>query len=267
MPVPVTLLSDFGSHSPYPAAMKAVVAALCDAVLIDITHDVPRHDVRAGAYRLWTVAPWTPVGTVHLAVVDPGVGTARRALIVTSGGQSFVGPDNGLLIPAAHRVGTPRAYVITDPVLLEGIRSTTFHGRDLFALAAGHLARGTPPEALGTPVAEVTALEFGLGREERRVLVGVILDVDPFGNLITNVPAGLLPAAGAAVTVRAGRRTAGAVIGRTYGDAPRGRMVVVPGSDGFVEIAVREGRAAEVLGAAPGGSVRISPSKRAGLAR
>lgn len=257
MPALVTLLSDFGSGSPYPAAMKAVLAGLTDPLVIDITHDVPRHDVRAGAYLLRAVAGWTPAGTIHLAVVDPGVGTARRPLIIASGGQYFVGPDNGLLVPAARRVGTMRAYVLTDDAPLRRGRSATFHGRDVFAPAAGQLARGTPPEALGMPVAEVMQLEFGRGREENGTTMGSVIYVDAFGNLITNIPSELLPSSGTPVAVRAGRRTAGAVVGRTYGDVGRGRMVVVPGSDGFVEIAVREGSAAASLRAAPGGSVRI----------
>ncbi|MGH2830398.1 MAG: SAM hydrolase/SAM-dependent halogenase family protein, partial [Actinomycetota bacterium] len=101
----LTLLSDFGADSPYPAAMKAVVTARVEAVILDISHDVPRHDVRAGAFLLASLVPYCPAGTVHLAVVDPGVGTSRRALILFSGGQAFVGPDNGLLLPAARRVG------------------------------------------------------------------------------------------------------------------------------------------------------------------
>ncbi|HEU4797944.1 MAG TPA: SAM-dependent chlorinase/fluorinase, partial [bacterium] len=98
----ITLLSDFGSSGPYPAAMKAVIASCCDPLFIDISHEIPRHNIRAGAYLLFTVAPFTPAGTIHLAVVDPGVGTPRRALILSSGGQFFVGPDNGLLVPAAR---------------------------------------------------------------------------------------------------------------------------------------------------------------------
>src|SRR5437899_11128938 len=115
MPVIVTLLSDFGSESPYPAQMKAVLASSCDAVLIDITHDIPRHDIRAGAYVLSAVARTTPAGTVHLAVVDPGVGTTRRPLIVASGGQCFIVPDDGLLLPAANRAGPPRAFELIAP--------------------------------------------------------------------------------------------------------------------------------------------------------
>jgi len=253
----ITLLSDFGSHSPYPAAMKAVLAAYGQHLLVDISHDVPRHDIRAGAYLLATIVPFVPAGTVHLAVVDPGVGTARRALIVVAGGQYFVGPDNGLLLPAARKVGRPRAYVITDERLLRGVRSSTFHGRDLFAPAAGLLAQGTPPAALGSPAPEIIDLEIGEGRLERGVLVGEVVYVDAFGNLITSIPAALLPPEGSRLALRAGSRLAAATVGRTYADRPRGRLVVVPGSDGLVEIAVREGNAAATLRASAGTFVRL----------
>src|SRR2546427_3636916 len=147
MPVIITLLSDFGSGSPYPAQMKVVLASSCEAVLIDITHDVPRHDVRAGAYLLAAVARTTPAGTVHLAVVDPGVGTTRRPLLVASGGQGFIGPDNGLLLPAAKRGGRPPAVEIIAPEVLQSVSSSTFHGRDIFAPLAPRRVRRTPPQA------------------------------------------------------------------------------------------------------------------------
>lgn len=254
----ITLLSDFGSSGPYPAAMKAVIASCCDPLFIDISHEIPRHNIRAGAYLLFTVAPFTPAGTIHLAVVDPGVGTPRRALILSSGGQFFVGPDNGLLVPAARRVGTPRAYAIDDDRLMRGIRSATFQGRDLFAPAAALLANGTPPSVLGSPASEFTDLEFGAGRLHRGTLTGEIIYADPFGNLITNIPASLLPAGGKRVIVRAGRKTAAATIARTYGDRAPNRLLVVAGSDGFAEIAVREASAARSLGAGPGTAVRIT---------
>ena len=261
MPPLVTLLSDFGSGSPYPAAMRAVLAAYGEMRCIDISHDVPPHDVRAGAYLLSTIVPFTPAGTVHVAVVDPGVGTSRRALIVVAGGQYFVGPDNGVLMPAARRAGAPRAYVITDEALLRGVRSSTFHGRDLFAPAAGRLAQGTPPGALAAPAPEIVDLDLGTGRAVRGALVGEILYVDAFGNLITNIPASLLPPAGTRVMLRAGRRLMVARVSRTYGEAARGRLVVVPGSDGLVEIAVREGRASVALHASAGAPVRLGPAR------
>ena len=253
----ITLLSDFGSTSPYPAEMKLTLAALTDAVLMDITHDVPPHDVRTGAYLLRAVAPHASAGTVHLAVVDPGVGTGRRALIIQSGGQCFVGPDNGLLLPATRRVGAPRAFVITDEALIRTVRSSTFHGRDLFAPAAAQLARGTPPEALGAPAPEVIDLDLGRGQRENGTLLGTVLYVDPFGNVVTNIPADLLPPPGRRVEVQVGSRRLRGTVRSTYGESARGALVIVPGSDACVEIAVREGHAARRVGARTAALVRI----------
>ncbi len=254
----ITLLSDFGSASPYPAQMKAVLASSCNAVIIDITHDVPRHDVRAGAYLLSAVVRTAPAGTVHLAVVDPGVGTARKPLIISSGGQWFVGPDNGLLLPAAKRLGAPRVYEITADA--PDAVSPTFHGRDLFAPAAAALARGAPADALGRPLAQFVHLDLGTGRREGGALVGEVIYVDAFGNLITNIPAGALDVGGGTLTLVAGRRRVRAAVARTYGDVAPGRFAVVAGSDGLLEVAVRNGSAADHLAAGSGVTLRIIPS-------
>ncbi len=257
----LTLLSDFGSRSPYPAAMKAVVAARVSARLVDISHDVRRQDIREGAFLLASVAPWCPAGTVHLAVVDPGVGTARRALAVASGGQYFVGPDNGLLIPAARRVGTPRAYGLSDDVGLPSI-SSTFHGRDLFAPAAARLLSGEPPSRLGLPVGDPVDLSLPRGGRRGGVLAGEIIYVDPFGNLVTSIPGTLVePEEGFRLRTRRGswrlRRRA------TYGDAARGDLVLVSGSEGLLEIAVREGDAAARTGLRAGSRVELHAVRKA----
>ncbi|HEY3248592.1 MAG TPA: SAM-dependent chlorinase/fluorinase [bacterium] len=259
MPLIVTLLSDFGSASPYPAAMKAVLARRSGATLIDISHDVPRHDVQAGAFLLYSAAPNFLAGTVHLAVVDPGVGTTRRPLIVVSGGQTFVGPDNGLLIPAARRLGTPTAFEISDAAILgEGI-SSTFHGRDVFAPAAAVLTQGTPPSTIALPVADVVNLDFGTGRRINDGLAGHVIYVDAFGNLVTNIPNALLEGYRGPVEIRVGRRRGTGQVVRTYGDVKQTRIAVLAGSDGWVEIAIREGHAATRFGAAAGTSVAVAP--------
>ncbi|HEX4840744.1 MAG TPA: SAM-dependent chlorinase/fluorinase [bacterium] len=257
MPAIVTLLSDFGSRSPYPAQMKAVLAASCDAVFIDITHDVPRHDIQTGAYLLATVAPTTPAGTVHLAVVDPGVGTARHPLIVTGGGQFFVGPDNGLLMPAAKRLGGPRVFHLDAQGIGREQVSPTFHGRDLFAPAAARLVAGTPPQRLGRPTTEFVDLDLGAAHKNGAGVVGHVIYADVFGNLITTIPSSTLAADGRPVQVTVGRKRSAATVERTYGDAAPGRVVIVPGSDGLLEVAVREGNAAERFAASQGTSVRI----------
>lgn len=255
----LTFLSDFGRASPYPAAMKAVAAAICDAAFVDISHDVPPQSVRGGAYLLWSVAPACPPGTVHCAVVDPGVGTDRAALAIISGGQAFVGPDNGLLVPAARRMGAPVVYRLTNSSYWRAPISATFHGRDVFAPAAAHLAAGTPPAALGDPADTYVDLVFPTGRWDGAALVGEVLWVDAFGNLVTTIPGSLLGALppGESVGVETSRAAVRAQCGRTFADAAPGGAVVLTGSDGLVEVAVNRGSAAAQLRVSLGDTLRI----------
>jgi S-adenosyl-L-methionine hydrolase (adenosine-forming) len=255
----LTFLSDFGSGSPYPAAMKAVAAGLCEATLLDISHDVPAQSVRGGAYLLWSVASVCPPGTVHCAVVDPGVGTERAALAVASGTQVFVGPDNGLLLPAARRLGDPRVYRLTNPAYWRTPLSATFHGRDVFAPAAGHLAAGAPISALGDPAGTYVDLVLPRGRRRGEALEGEVLWVDPFGNLITTIPGPLVSTlpAGTSVIVEAPPGSLRGRCGRTFSDVAPGDVVVLTGSDDLVEVAVNGGSAAARLGVAPGAALRI----------
>ena len=258
----LTFLSDFGLDSPYPAAMKAVAAGICEARFVDISHAVPRHNVRTGAYLLWSVAPACPPGTVHCAVVDPGVGTARAPLAVAAGGQTFVGPDNGLLVPAARRLGAPAVYRLTNETYWRRPVSPTFHGRDIFASVAAHLAAGAALERVGTPAAGHVELLLEDGRADGSGLVGTVLWVDPFGNLVTTIPGSALAALAqdGPVVVEAGGRALPATVGRTFGDVPAGGALVLVGGDGLVEIGVNLGSAAAHLGAGPGGRVHIRPA-------
>ncbi|MDR5710455.1 MAG: SAM-dependent chlorinase/fluorinase [Armatimonadota bacterium] len=260
----VTLLTDFGLDSPYPAEMRAVLCAPTfgpPIQVVDITHCVRRHDVRQGAYLLRAACTAFPEGTVHLAVVDPGVGTERRALAIRSGGMVFVGPDNGLLLPAARAVGTPEIRQIAHPDLRRLQVSFTFHGRDLFAPAARWLALGFPFEAVGPRVDDPVELSFGSPSRSEGVLHGEVLAADPFGNLATNLPGAWLADLPERVEVAIGRRYSARKV-RTYGEAKRGELVVLVGSDGLVEIAVREGSALEQLGARPGDPISLAPGDR-----
>jgi len=258
----LTFLSDFGSASPYPAAMKAAAAGICDAVLMDISHDVPPGSIREGAYLLWSVAPTCPPGTVHCAVIDPGVGTGRAALAVSSGGQVFVGPDNGVLLPAARRLGVPAIYRLNAPSFWRHPVSATFHGRDVFAPAAAHLASGTPVSTVGVPTKTHVDLVFPPGRREGRVLVGEVLWIDRFGNLVTSIPGHMLaevaPQTGLVIEAASARLEAAPA--RTFGDVASGQAAVLVGSDGMVEVAVNRGSAAHVLAATPGMALRIRPA-------
>ena len=257
----LTFLSDFGLESPYPAAMKAAAAAICDARFIDVSHAVPRHAVRAGAYLLWSVAPVCSAGTVHCAVVDPGVGTARAALAVASGGQVFVGPDNGLLMPAAARVGSPEVYRLTNSAYWRRPVSATFHGRDIFAPVAAHIAAGVALDTIGTPAPDHVDLTLERAEWNGPVLRGEVLWIDPFGNILTTMPGAMLDRfpSGHPVRVETHGADLRAAIGHTFGAVAPGEAVVLVGSDGLVEIAVNRGAAAGVLGARPGDAVGLRP--------
>lgn len=251
----LTLLSDFGVDSPYPAAMKAVIAARVAAQCLDISHAVGRHNVREGAFLLASVVPFCPAGTVHLAVVDPGVGTTRRPLLVQAGGQYFVGPDNGLLMPAARRLGVPQAYHLDPAVGLVPL-SATFHGRDLFAPAAARLLLGEPPTRLGHPIDDPVDLVFAPGGWAGEVLSGEVIYVDHFGNLITSIPESTV-APGAAFDLETPQGTRRVRMRATYGAAAPAGLILVAGSEGLLEIAVREGNAAAETGFRAGAPVRL----------
>lgn len=243
----VTLLSDFGSASSYPGEMRGVLLSRCRATVVDITHEIPAQDIAQGAFVLASAAPTFPAGTVHLAVVDPGVGTRRLAIALRSGGQFLVGPDNGLLVPAARALGRAHAVAIDPSRYARRPLSATFHGRDLFAPAAAVLARGVPLEELGPPVTSLVEIDDEQPARRGGDLEGRVLSVDSFGNIITNIPGGWLGELSTDVSIVAAGRSRTARRVRTYADGGRRDLVVLEGSGGAVEIAVPGGRAADRL--------------------
>jgi S-adenosylmethionine hydrolase len=245
----ITLLTDFGSVDSYVAEMKGVLlSAAPGAGLVDVTHSVPPGDVRAGAYLLGRVWHRFPAGTVHLAVVDPGVGTDRAALALRAHGHYFVGPDNGLF---TFVLRDAEVQIVSLPTP-DGA-SATFHGRDLFAPAAAALAGGAALAKLGEPFAAMPVrLVYAEPHYEGKSVVGQVVYVDRFGTLVTNLTPGLVPSY-ATVEVE------GLEVGplrRTFGDVASGGLVAYVGSGGQVEIAVRDGSAARRLGMGVGGRVR-----------
>ncbi len=260
----ITLLTDFGSTTPYPAEVKGVLLTLCRATIVDITHDVPPRGIAWGAHLLAAAAPVFPAGTIHLAIVDPGVGTARRALAVASGGQFFIGPDNGLLMPAARAIGEPRGYVIDADRFARRPTSATFHGRDLFAPAAAALAAGLPIEAIGAHVASLVDLAEHASVREPRTLKGQVRYRDPFGNLVTNIPASWLDQATGSLTLKSTRGRLSLRRARTYADGARGELLILAGSSGTVEISINGDDAAEATGLGSGDPVtlHIGPASR-----
>lgn len=247
----ITFLSDFGTKEGYAAQMKGVVSSITDARIIDITHEVAPHNIREGAFILWTTAPFFPLGTIHVAVVDPGVGTERKGLIITTKKQILVGPDNGILLPAAHLLGDFMVYEITNPRYMIHPLSRTFHGRDIFAPVAAYIARGVPFSEIGTKTSHFVDLQFSLGEHQGDCISGKILYVDRFGNLMTNIPGEILPAdigQKKISVVCGGRRWEPVPFAPSYGYVGHGEVLCTLGSNRFLEISVNQGNAAQTLG-------------------
>lgn len=261
----VTLTSDFGLRDPYVAEMKGVILGLApDVRLVDITHDVESHDVVGAALVLEAVVPFFAPGTVHLAVVDPGVGTERRGLVVATDDAAFVAPDNGLLTPVLARSGW-RAFELSAPEFRLARVSRTFHGRDLFAPAAAHLARGVAPERFGRAIDDPVRVAWPEVHAIGGAVAGAVLHVDRFGNLITSIAADAVKGLGREASIHiAGRRLP--LVG-TYADLPRGAAGALIGSSNRLEVAVREGSAAALLKARRGTPVAVSPTSTRTTAR
>jgi S-adenosyl-L-methionine hydrolase (adenosine-forming) len=246
MPPIITLLTDFGSADSYVAEVKAVLTSRTfEARLIDVTHHVPPGDVRAAQYILSRVWHRFPAETVHLVVVDPGVGTPRRALAVEAAGHYFVAPDNGVLscLPEPARF-------ISLPIPASA--APTFHARDVFAPAAAELANDTALLQLGSVITDPVYTPLPIPSEDGLVVVGEVIYIDRFGTLVTNIPGDQVEAG---VRIKVEGTDVGAPR-RTYGDVERGQLVAYVGSGGTVEIAVRDGSAARLLGVGVGAEVR-----------
>jgi S-adenosylmethionine hydrolase len=260
-PIIVTLLSDFGAADTYVGQMKgAILAVAPDATLVDLTHEVPAQDLRTGAFHLWAAVEAFPAGTVHLAVVDPGVGTGRRALAARSRrGDLLVGPDNGLLVAALNRLGGVVAVVqLEEPRFFRDRVSFTFHGRDVFGPVAGYLARGGRLEELGPALGEIDrSVDFPRPEKDGLNVIGEVLHVDVYGNLVTNIPASMLPPS---FDVRTGTRLIRGAPHQSYQDVESGSPVALIGSNGLLEISVRDGRAKNVLRARVGSKLTVEPT-------
>jgi len=287
----ITLTTDFGMGDGYVGTMKGVILSLApQAQIVDISHDIEPANVRQAAYVLATAAPFFPAGTVHVAVVDPGVGSARRPIVVRTQRAFYVGPDNGVLsyalllgddgLPGGVGVPEPAGQRWAEARVPEGGRragqtpvsvvhldrpeywlptvSRTFHGRDIFSPIAARLATGQRFEELGSQIDDAVTLP--LPQPEQLAdgsIHGVVLHADRFGNLITDIPGRWLETAPAWEFVIGGRTIRGLIA--TYACVPEGHLLALTGSEGLVEIAVREGSAAEALGAGPGSLVVARP--------
>lgn len=253
----IALLTDFGLSDHYVAAMKGVMLGIVpDAVFLDITHDIAPQDVLGGALELEAVAPYLPYQTTVLGVVDPGVGTSRRAVAIDTGRLRFVGPDNGLFTLAMRAAATVAVSELTDAAYHRPVMSRTFEGRDRFAPVAAHVASGVSVDDLGPAITDLVTLRVPEPREDDTI-EGEVLRVDRFGNLLTNISGAALARLGPRCTVQvAGQALA---VATTYGDVPPDTLVALVGSTERLEIAVHGGSAAAVLGLARGAAVSVRP--------
>lgn len=252
----ITLTTDFGLADSFVGAMKGVIlSALPEAEIVDITHGVEPFSVLDGALAIAQAAPYFPRRTVHVVVVDPGVGTARRPLMVSAGGQFFVGPDNGVLSLAWRGDPGSTARHITAEHYFRQPVSRTFHGRDIFAPVAAALGRTFEPAPFGPEVKDAVRLDIPEPWTEEHMIHGVILRVDRFGNLLSNLTAENAPrlfAAGAKFRMRIGAAEVTRLV-RAFGDGAEGEPVAYLGSSGYLEIGVNRGNAARQIGAARDG--------------
>jgi len=266
----ITLLTDFGHKDPYVAEMKGVIYSINPKVLIvDITHDVKRHDVHEAAYILLAAYKYFPKGSIHVVVVDPGVGTHRRAIVIESKNYIFVGPDNGVLLPASTKDGIIAIREIKNPILLRKRITSTFHGRDVFVPVAAYLSLGVKCEHVGPPIPidEVVTLFLPKAEIEGSTFRATVIHVDVFGNVITNVEESQIRDRmhrGSLVEIcikRTGKRITLPFL-ETYGSVKEGKGLLLINSEGYLEIAINRGNASREYGIQRGDELilKLSPS-------
>jgi S-adenosylmethionine hydrolase len=259
----LTLTTDFGSRDWFVGVLKGVIARIAPRTrVVDLTHDIPPGDIRAGAFALATAYRFFPRGSIHLAIVDPGVGSSRRALAVQTADYCFVGPDNGLLSAALAREKIKGIRALENEKYFLHPVSHTFHGRDVFAPVAAHLSRGLPIRSLGPARKEFARLDWPEPRYHRDRTEGEVLYLDRFGNGITNLPSNHVPSAHRTCEIR-GERKWVCPLRPFYQSVPPGQPVIVPGSSGFLEIAVNGGSAENQLGLKIGSRITLRPSSLA----
>lgn len=260
----VALLTDYGTDDHYVGVLEgAILKVAPEARLVTITHQVPSFDLREGSYLLGLAAAEFPPGTIFVAVVDPGVGGTRRPIVIeTEDGKLLVGPDNGLFTDVIGRLGLRHAFEITNDTLTRaGVKSSTFHGRDLFGPVAGHLAAGVAVAQVGPEIRDPVRLPTQPARIEGARATGMVVHRDHYGNLLTNIPAALVERVGLrhgqTVAVRVGGRTVRAPLVASYGDVARGAFGLVVNSEGNLELARNQASAGEALGIRAGAQVSV----------
>lgn len=257
----ITLTTDFGLKDPYVAEMKAVIFQICPkAILVDITHELEKFNVRMGAFILSCAAGYFPNGTIHVAVVDPSVGTKRRPIMIETERGLFIGPDNGVLLLAAEKEGVRNYREITNRSLMLPEIANTFHGRDIFAPIAAHLASGIETEEIGPKIDKIVRPLFAKVTNRKAGVNGEVLHVDSFGNIITNIMEVHISQIGQGnwLKTKLARREVKLRLRKTYGEASRNELLALIGSHGYLEIAVNQGSAVEKFHAKRGDKISVS---------
>jgi len=256
----MTFLSDFGNSSNYVSQMKGVALSMTNANLIDINHEIEPQNVREGAFVLKTCIPYFPAGTVHVGVVDPGVGTNRRGIVVTTSTQILVGPDNGLLIPAAKHLGNFTVYEIANPDLFLNKVSNTFHGRDIFTPVGSHILNGLMFENIGPIINDFIDLNFGMSEITDKTATGKVIYIDRFGNIITNIDGYNLMQSltyDKKIMLFIGEKQVELPFAKSYDFVKKGELLATIGSSNYFEIALNQGDARKKLGAKPDDEIKI----------
>jgi len=256
----ITLTTDFGLKDPYVAEMKAVILSISpNAKIVDITHKIEKFNIRMGAYTLAAACPYFPKGTIHVAVIDPGVGTKRKAILIQTRNSYFIGPDNGVLALAAKSQGIKHIYRIENPKFMLPRISNTFHGRDIFAPAAAYLANGISPSEFGPEIPEIVTPKFAKITKTKTTLTGEIIHIDGFGNIITNLKEKDLESIGIKKTVnlRLNSTKLKLKLCKAYSEVDAQQPLVIIGSHNFLEISVNQGNAAENFQTRVGDKVRL----------
>ena len=248
MPI-ITLLTDFGLKDYYVSSMKAVILSICpSATVVDISHEVSSFDVLEAAFVLCASYRYFPHSTIHVVVVDPGVGSERKALVFKTKNYYFIGPDNGVLTLAADLDGIVEVREIANREFMLHEISRTFHGRDIFAPTAAYLACGVPMEEFGPIVSKYEKLSFQIPQKVSGEYQGFILHIDKFGNIITNIPSSLIPDAVKEVKLLLSNgKVYNIPLVNFYVEVPKGSILAIRGSSGFLEISINQGNAASTL--------------------
>jgi len=242
----ITLTTDFGLRDPYVAEMKAVILSICpEANIVDISHEIEKFNIREAAFVLACAAPYFPKGTIHVAVVDPGVGTKRKPLLIQTRNATYIGPNNGILTLAIKNDKPMQIREITNKKLMMPQISNTFHGRDVFAPTAAHIANNTRTEIVGRRTNKITKPSFADVVRNRDTLIGEVIHIDNFGNAITNISGADLRSwkINNVAKVKVGKRKFELKLCKTYGDTKNHQLLITVDSHGLLEISVNQGSA------------------------